>query len=189
MAEKETNVVDKKEKYFIHIVEYANRLFTLLRQIDGVNMMNILDSFNLVNNASQIARAKESIGKSGSFFFFTYDNQFILKTLNDAELKNMRNVVYSYFNHIIFSNQSSILSRVYGLYTIHIEGLAPIHLMLMENSRRLLDPDLIKNVYDIKGYEAKGRKAKVKRKRRFQKKKSNVAQLSTTNTKKLKANL
>jgi len=52
-----------------------------------------------------------------------------------------------------------MLSRVYGLYKVRIEGLAPINLILMENTSSLHSKKLIRKIYDLKG-STKGRKAK-----------------------------
>ena len=67
-------------------------------------------------NRGNISKAKESIGKSGSFFFSTYDKKFILKTLYPKEAINLKKMLYEYFIHLMFVNKDSLLSRYYGIF-------------------------------------------------------------------------
>ena len=100
-------------------------------------------------------------------------------------MNNMRNMIFFYFNHIIFYNNNSILCRVYGLYTIKIEGLAPINLILMENTIAYHEQLQIRRIYDLKG-SLKGRKAKQKKQKNTPSKEiSSLAKLSMLNSRKL----
>jgi 1-phosphatidylinositol-4-phosphate 5-kinase len=45
----------------------------------------IKSSFDLAKNREMIKKTKESSGKSGSFFFITYDYKFIIKIIKDSE--------------------------------------------------------------------------------------------------------
>ena len=40
-------------------------------------------------NLEQVFKAGEGAGKSGSFFFFSHDKKFIIKTMTDEELEEM----------------------------------------------------------------------------------------------------
>ena len=54
-----------------------------------------------MKNEYTIAKAKESMGKSGSIFFFTHDNKFILKTITDEELNVLiNNYLPGYYDHV-----------------------------------------------------------------------------------------
>ena len=65
---------------------------------------------------------KESEGKSGSFFFFTHDKKFIIKTLHSHELETiLGGFLKSYHELIIDSASSSLLARIYGVYEIIIQ--------------------------------------------------------------------
>ena len=41
-------------------------------------------------NLEQVFKAGEGAGKSGSFFFFSHDKKFIIKTMTDEELELFR---------------------------------------------------------------------------------------------------
>ncbi len=63
---------------------------------------------------------KESEGKSGSFFFFTHDQKFIIKTLNKSEMKALLgDFLKSYYEHL--SDGNSLITRIYGVYEVVIQ--------------------------------------------------------------------
>ena len=92
------------------------------------------------------------MGKSGSFFFFSYDNKYILKTMTETELAVLRdNFLIKYSYHIVY-HQYSFIARLYGAFTIRIEGLSPVHLILMENTLGYLEKfGGVDRCYDLKG--------------------------------------
>jgi 1-phosphatidylinositol-4-phosphate 5-kinase len=77
-------------------------------------------------------KAKESEGKSGSFMFQSYDKRFIIKTMNKSEQQVMVKMLPSYLNYLI-NNQDSLIARIYGIFTVHMEDQAEIHILLMGN--------------------------------------------------------
>ena len=68
-------------------------------------------------------KSKESMGKSGSFFFFSSDKRFILKTLKKNEVPTLKKVLADFYAHVNNHgyNPGSLLSKIYGLYEIQIE--------------------------------------------------------------------
>jgi len=90
-------------------------------------------------------------GKSDSFFFYTANNQFIIKTLKDDELNLLvkKGILEKYSSHLK-KNPRSLLSRFYGIYTVKIKFMKPISVVVMDN----LMGDFIEEVtsiYDLKG--------------------------------------
>lgn len=71
----------------IRTIEHAPILFQELRKFDNITDAQIQKSLNTEANRSQVFKAKESAGKSGSFFFFSYDKKFLIKTMNNNELR------------------------------------------------------------------------------------------------------
>jgi len=70
-------VINKRveiEGYFIH-------QFKTLRLRDGVKCDSLLESLEPARNASCVFKAGEASGASGSFFFFSSDMKFIIKTM------------------------------------------------------------------------------------------------------------
>lgn len=62
-------------------------------------------------------KAKESAGKSGSFFFFSYDKKFLIKTMNNNELRVFKSALPDYIQHIK-KNPNSLIARIYGIFTV-----------------------------------------------------------------------
>jgi len=57
----------------------------------------------------------------------------------------------------------SLLARIYGIYTIKMEEIEPVHIILMGNSKKSNDK-MIEHVFDLKGSfinrEVKGKNLK-----------------------------
>lgn len=84
----------------VKIVEYAPGLFTSIREMDKISNLMILESLDTALNRKQVFKAKESAGRSGSFFFFSYDRRFLIKTMNDNEMKVFSELLSSYLMHL-----------------------------------------------------------------------------------------
>lgn len=74
----------------ISIISYAPQVFKFIRYVDGVDELQILTSVDPRNNRYQIFKTNKGYkhnkgGKSGSFFFFTQDRKYIIKTLFKQE--------------------------------------------------------------------------------------------------------
>jgi len=89
-------------------------------------------------NRDSIFKAGEGTGKSGSFFFFSHDDRFLIKTLKGQERQTMLNIVDDFIEHIKGSNNKSYIARIYGMFTIKTEKLKPIDFIIMQNTSKLL---------------------------------------------------
>lgn len=69
----------------ITVTEYAPDVFAYLRNIDGFSNDVLRESLNPEFNKDMVFKAGESQGKSGSFFFFSKDQKFIIKTMTDSD--------------------------------------------------------------------------------------------------------
>ncbi|PVU95276.1 hypothetical protein BB561_001912 [Smittium simulii] len=96
-----------------------------------------------------------SSGKSGSFFYYSQDLRFIIKTISKTEHKFMRVFLKDYCEHIR-NNPGTLLSRIYGLHRIKQPNGKKIHFIVMNN---LFPPSrIIHEQYDLKG-SFQGRRA------------------------------
>jgi 1-phosphatidylinositol-4-phosphate 5-kinase len=57
-----------------------------------------------------------SSGKSGSFFYYTSDGNFMLKTIRKDEFKMMKSILRNYYDHLTVRNVDSLISRIFGLH-------------------------------------------------------------------------
>ena len=59
-----------------------------------------MKSLDPKTNRDSVFRAGEGAGASGSFFFFSKDRQFIIKTMSDEELKLFLKLLPEYEQHM-----------------------------------------------------------------------------------------
>lgn len=89
-----------------------------------------------------------SPGKSGSFFYFSRDYKYIIKTIHHAEHKLLRKILREYYNHTE-QNPDTLLSQFYGLHRVKIPYGRKIHFVVMNN---LFPPHRdIHQTFDLKG--------------------------------------
>ena len=111
-----------------------------------------------------IFKAGEGAGKSGSFFFFSYDNKFLIKTLGSNEKKLLMENLKDYINHIKKSKNQSLICRIYGLFTIKTNGtFVPLDIVVMQNTTQYHSPHSFRMSFDLKG-STKDRKTKFEKK-------------------------
>ena len=84
-------------------------------------------------NNKAVFKAGKSQGKSGSFFFFSHDRRFIIKTMFQEELDIMMESLPEYFRHIQ-QNPKSLVARIYGVFQVEMDGIVPINILLMANT-------------------------------------------------------
>ena len=138
----------------IDIVNYAPKCFALLRQLEKIDIDEMIDSFLPKNNSQGL---KKSQGKSGSFFISTDDNKYMVKSLKSDEIDLIRNGFLSkYIKHIEKTKNESLLCRLYGMYNI-ITGQGKEFLIIV---MRNVIGDFKDNVvvkFDLKGSTYKRR--------------------------------
>lgn len=124
--------------------------------LDNIKPEDIIDSLSLEKNRNMVFRAGEGVGQSGSFFFFSHDNRFIIKTLRGKEKKNILNMLDDYIEHIKFTENKSLLARIYGVFTIKTNYFTPLDVIIMQNTSRPTNKLHKKMTFDLKG-STKGR--------------------------------
>jgi 1-phosphatidylinositol-4-phosphate 5-kinase len=82
------------------VKQYAPKTFEKIRELSGVTKELLMDSLDPSKNIKQIQNAGEGAGASGSFFFFTKDMKFILKTMNKTEIDHLLRVLPEYYEHL-----------------------------------------------------------------------------------------
>jgi hypothetical protein len=116
----ESSAQDKKDHDAL-VIEFCPKIFKELRNLDDITGIDLYNSLNPISNSESMSKMRESEGKSGSFFFFSHDNKFLIKTITGNELNNMLgNFMRAYFEHIS-SNTDTLLAKIYGIYTIEIK--------------------------------------------------------------------
>ncbi|KAL0092088.1 hypothetical protein J3Q64DRAFT_1726961 [Phycomyces blakesleeanus] len=131
-------------KYDFKFKDYAPWVFRNLREqfhIDPADYMMSLTNKYILSELG-------SPGKSGSFFYYSRDYRFIIKTIHHTEHKFMRKVLGKYYQHVC-ENPNTLLCRFYGLYRIKLPHGRKIHFVVMGNVFPA-NKD-IHETYDLKG--------------------------------------
>lgn len=83
--------------------------------------------------------------------FMSHCGKFIIKTMFNSEFHIIMDGLETYTEYIV-KNPASLISRFYGVFEIQMEGLAPIKLIVMQNTIQKYEEDgKIIKVYDLKG--------------------------------------
>lgn len=93
-----------KKKQNVHIKSeiesHASEKFAKIMEMDKILPSDVMDSLSLEANRKMVFKSGEGAGQSGSFFFFSYDNKFIIKTLRGIEKDIMLDMADDYIDHI-----------------------------------------------------------------------------------------
>lgn len=135
----------------ISVEELAPKIFAIIRIREGITNDTIMKSLSPEFNRDMVFKAGEGQGKSGSFFFFSHDRKFIIKTMNNEEYRTFQGIFRHYFRHIL-KHEDSLFARIYGIFTVYKEKLEPVHLILMGNTVNLSGKgERLKYIFDLKG--------------------------------------
>lgn len=142
------------------VIEYAPAIFRRLREQAGITEKLILETFKPINNETSINNFFQGSGKSESFFFFTQNQEFVLKTMKASEMKLLlgTDLIGNYARHMR-GHPDSLLSRFYGVYTFKVGNMDDIHCFITNN---LIGKDFpnVERIYDLKG-STRGRLTKL----------------------------
>ena len=119
--------------------------------MDGLHPQEFIDSLSVEKNREKVFMAGEGAGASGSFFFFSYDNRFIIKTIGAQEKNILLNMLDDYIDHIQKTGNRSLLARIYGVFTIKTNIFAPMEVIVMQNTVQTQSPNSEKLTFDLKG--------------------------------------
>ncbi|BGP08068.1 Phosphatidylinositol-4-phosphate 5-kinase [Rhodotorula toruloides] len=138
------NELTPSVKYDFKFKDYAPWVFRELREYFYLDPSDYLVSLT----AKYILSELGSPGKSGSFFYFSRDYRFIIKTIHHTEHKFLRRILKEYHEHVK-KNPHTLLSRFYGLHRVKLPHGKKIHFVIMNN---LFPPHRdIHETYDLKG--------------------------------------
>eukprot|EP00210_Caulerpa_lentillifera_P002864 g2735.t1 len=124
--------------------DYAPMVFKELRKEFGVDPADYLIS--LCGNHA--LRELPSPGKSGSIFYLSHDDRFIIKTMKASEMKHLFAKLREYYDHMR-KNPQTLVTKFYGLHRVTPYKGPKIRFMVMGN---LFLTDLpIHRKFDLKG--------------------------------------
>lgn len=131
-------------KYIFQFKDYSPWVFRHLRDFFRLDPADYLMSLT----AKYIVSELGSPGKSGSFFYYSRDYRFIIKTIRHSEHKLLRRILKSYTAHVK-NNPNTLISQFYGLHRVRLPFGRKIHFVVMNNVFPALYE--IHERYDLKG--------------------------------------
>lgn len=138
------NELTPSAKYDFKFKDYAPWVFRHLRSLFKLDPADYLMSLTSKYIVSELG----SPGKSGSFFYFSRDYRFIIKTIHHSEHKMLRRILKDYYYHVK-NNPNTLISQFYGLHRVKLSFGRKIHFIVMNN---LFPPHRdIHRTYDLKG--------------------------------------
>ena len=148
--------VNRSDYLNIKIVNYAPKSFAYLRQLEKIDIDEMIQSFLPKNNSQGLKRSQ---GKSGSFFISTDDNKYMVKSLKSDEVDLIRNGFLSkYIKHMEKTKNESLLCRLYGMYNIMMARGQEFLIIVMRNViGDFKDNTVVK--FDLKGSSYKRRES------------------------------
>lgn len=133
-----------------HFKDYCPEIFNQLREWFGLDpreyLISLCGNFNLIEFISN--------SKSGEFFFYSHDRQFLIKTMPKSESILLRRLLPEYFNYI--SRQpNTLLTKFFGMHRVKTPSRAPVYFMIMGSVFNSTHD--IHKIYDLKGSHYKRR--------------------------------
>ncbi|GMH05068.1 hypothetical protein Nepgr_006908 [Nepenthes gracilis] len=99
--------------------DYCPLVFRTLRKLFRVDAADYMISIC----GNDALRELSSPGKSGSFFYLTNDDKYMIKTVKKAEVKVLLRMLPAYYNHVrAFEN--TLVTKFYGLHCVKLTGTA-----------------------------------------------------------------
>jgi len=136
--------VDKLLEGHCRFVDYAPYVFRRLREMWGISDDDYVNSIGPANMLSNLVLGSLTSlsqlgteGKSGSFFYFTSDAKYMVKTIAKAEHSLLRSILKSYFEYLV-RTPDSMLCRIVGLHQMRFGkhskfGAEKMYFLVMQN--------------------------------------------------------
>ena len=145
--------------------DFAPKIFYNLRSLYGILNDDYLKSLgpenflcNLIITKNKSLKEICSSGKSGSFFYYSYDSKYLMKTIPESEFLKFKDMLQDYYLYIC-EHPQTLLQRFFGLYMCKFNDIK-MHFVVMNN---VFNTSLkIHYKYDLKGstYKRISRKCK-----------------------------
>ena len=143
--------------------DYAPKIFYNLRSLYGISNDDYLKSLgpenflcNLIITKNKSLKEICSSGKSGSFFYYSYDSKYLMKTIPESEFNKFKEMLQDYYLYM-YEHPKTLLQRFFGLYVCIFDD-TKMHFVVMNN---VFNTSLqVHYKYDLKGSTYKRRSRK-----------------------------
>ena len=145
--------------------DFAPKIFYNIRSLYGILNDDYLKSLgpenflcNLIITKNKSLKEICSSGKSGSFFYYSYDSKYLMKTIPEGEFEKFKSMLQDYYVYM-YEHPQTLLQRFFGLYMCIFNDIK-MHFVVMNN---VFNTSLqVHYKYDLKGstYKRISRKCK-----------------------------
>ncbi|KAL8142996.1 hypothetical protein V2J09_016028 [Rumex salicifolius] len=126
--------------------DYCPLVFRALRKLFKVDAADYMLSIC----GNDALRELSSPGKSGSFFYLSNDDRYMIKTMKKSEAKVLIRMLSAYYNHVrAFEN--TLVTKFFGLHCVKLTGTAQKKVRFIIMGNLLCTEYTIHRRFDLKG--------------------------------------
>ncbi|CAL9206464.1 unnamed protein product [Musa hybrid cultivar] len=126
--------------------DYCPLVFRTLRKLFIVDPADYMMSIC----GNDALRELSSPGKSGSFFYLTNDDRYMIKTMKKSEVKVLLRMLPAYYNHFrAFEN--TLVTKFFGLHCVKLTGAAQRKVRFVIMGNLFCSEHPIHRRFDLKG--------------------------------------
>ncbi|KAI3740546.1 hypothetical protein L2E82_31014 [Cichorium intybus] len=126
--------------------DYCPLVFKTLRKLFNVDPADYMLSIC----GNDALRELSSPGKSGSFFYLTHDDKYMIKTMKKSEVKVLKRMLPAYYEHVnTFEN--TLVTKFFGLHCVKLSGPIQKKVRFVIMGNLLCTEVPIHRRYDLKG--------------------------------------
>ena len=122
--------------------DFAPLVFSSIRKIFDIQDLSYLESLGVENIMESMMKCEFSSliglissGKSGSFFYFSDDGKYVLKTMMSDEFSFFRKILPEYYTYV-YENPGTLIPKFFGFHNIkHVTKTRKVkqNFIIMEN--------------------------------------------------------
>ncbi|KAL5720070.1 1-phosphatidylinositol-4-phosphate 5-kinase [Ranunculus cassubicifolius] len=126
--------------------DYCPLVFRTLRKLFKVDPADYMLSIC----GNDALRELSSPGKSGSFFYLTNDDRYMIKTMKKSEVKVLLRMLPAYYNHVrAFEN--TLVTKFFGLHCVKLTGATQRKVRFVIMGNLFCTEYTIHRRFDLKG--------------------------------------
>uniref|UniRef100_A0A453I030 1-phosphatidylinositol-4-phosphate 5-kinase n=1 Tax=Aegilops tauschii subsp. strangulata TaxID=200361 RepID=A0A453I030_AEGTS len=126
--------------------DYCPKVFRTLRKLFKVDPADYMLSLC----GDDALRELSSPGKSGSFFYLTNDDRYMIKTMKKSEVKMLLKMLHAYYNHVrAFEN--TLVAKFFGLHCVKLAGANQKKVRFVIMGNLFCSDHTIHRRFDLKG--------------------------------------
>ncbi|XP_021774455.1 phosphatidylinositol 4-phosphate 5-kinase 6-like [Chenopodium quinoa] len=126
--------------------DYCPLVFRTLRTLFKVDAADYMLSIC----GNDALRELSSPGKSGSFFYLTHDDKYMIKTMKKSEVKVLLRMLRAYYNHVR-TFEDTLVTRFYGLHCVKLTGATQKKVRFVIMGNLFCTDYAIHRRFDLKG--------------------------------------